>query len=119
MKEVIIAIFASGAFFTFVQFLIMRYDTKKALEKRLDSIDERMDRNKAIEARNRILRFADELSNEVVHCEDYFKQMMLDCDVYDHYCDNHPNFSNGLTVIAKEYIKDEYKKMFTHGGKEQ
>lgn len=112
MKEIVMVILASGAFFTFIQFLISRYDTKKGIEKRLDSLDERLDRDKAIEARNHILRFADELRNGTEHSEDYFKQMLLDCDTYEKYCFEHPNFSNGLTVLAAELIKDEFRKIY-------
>lgn len=115
MKEIIIAILASGAFFTFLQFLITRYDTKKGIEKRLDSLDERLDRDKAIEARNHILRFSDEIRNGVTHSEDYFKQMLLDCDTYEKYCFEHPTFSNGLTVMASELIKEEFRKIYRSG----
>lgn len=116
MKEIIIAILASGAFFTFVQFLINRYDTKRGIEQRLDSLDERLDRDKAIEARNHILRFADELRNGQTHSLDYFKQILIDIDVYEDYCEAHPNFSNGLTVVASELIKEEFKRLYRGGG---
>ena len=116
MKDIIIAVLASGALFSFVQFLISRYDTKKGIEKKIDALDERLDRDKAIEARNHILRFADEVRNGVHHSEDYFKQMLLDCDTYEKYCFEHPNFSNGLTVMASELIKEEFRKVY-RGGK--
>jgi hypothetical protein len=112
MTEIIIAILASGAFFTFLQFLITRYDTKKGIEKRLDSLDERLDRDKAIEARNHILRFADELRNGQTHSIDYFKQILIDIDLYEDYCEAHPTFSNGLTVMASELIKEEFRKIY-------
>ena len=116
MKEIIIAILCSGAFYTFVQFLINRYDTKKGIEKRLDSLDERLDRDKAIEARNHILRFADEIRNGQSHSEDYYKQLLLDIDTYEDYCFNHPNFSNGLTVMASELIKESFREIYRGGG---
>ena len=112
MKEIIIAILASGAFFTFLQFLISRYDTKKGIERKLDALNERLDRDRAIEARNHILRFADEIRNGVSHSFDYFKQMLIDCDTYEKYCNEHPNFSNGLTVMASELIKNEFRKIY-------
>ena len=113
MKDVILAIIASGAFFTFLQFLITRYDTKKQLEKRIDLLSEKIDEHKAILARTHILRFSDEIRNGVEHSEDYFKQQLLDCDTYDHYCQTHPQFSNGLTVIASEFIKEEFERLYT------
>ena len=116
MKDIIVTIVASGAFFAFLQFLITRYDTKKGIERKIDALDDRLDRDKAIEARNHILRFSDELRNGVSHSEDYFKQILIDIDTYEDYCENHPEFSNGLTVMASEFIKEEFKKVYTHGG---
>ena len=119
MKEVIIAILGSGAFFTFIQFMINRFDTRKAIEKRLDSLDEKFDRSKAIEARNHILRFSDELRNGLSHSEDYFRQIIIDCDTYDRYCTAHPDFSNGLTQIASEHIREEFRKVYKEGNKHE
>lgn len=112
MKDVIIAVICSGAFFTFLQFLITRYDTKKSLEKRIDALAEKVEEHKAILARTHILRFSDELRNGVYHSEDYFRQQLLDCDTYERYCKDHPDFSNGLTVIASEYIKETFEKLY-------
>lgn len=112
MKDVIIAVICSGAFFTFCQFLITRYDTKKSLEKRIDALTEKVEEHKAILARTHILRFSDELRNGVHHSEDYFRQQLLDCDTYDRYCKEHPNFSNGLTVIASEHIRETFERLY-------
>lgn len=114
MKDVIIAIIASGVITTLLQFFINRYDTKKSLEKKIDDLTEKVDEHKAILARTHILRFADELRNGVNHSDEYFRQQILDCDTYDHYCKKHPDFSNGLTVIASEFIKEEYEKLYKH-----
>ena len=112
MDKIIIAIIGSGALFTFIQFLITRYDTKKGIEKKLDDLSERLDRDKAIEARNHILRFSDEIRNGIAHSEDYFKQMLIDCDIYEKYCFEHPNFSNGLTQMASEHIKETFREIY-------
>ena len=108
MKEVIITVLASGAFFTFLQFLISRYDLKKGLEHKMDDLSNKVEENQAILARTHILRFADELRNGVAHSDDYFKQQLQDIDVYEHYCQKHPDFANGLTVLSAQYIKDEF-----------
>lgn len=112
MKDVIIAIIASGLFTTLVQFFLNRFDTKKSLEKKIDALAETVEEHKAILARTHILRFADELRNGVHHSEQYFQQQLLDCDTYDHYCLTHPTFSNGLTVIASEYIKETFEELY-------
>ena len=115
MKDVILAIIASGAFFTFLQFLITRYDTKKQLEKRIDLLSEKIDEHKAILARTHILRFSDELQNGIIHSQEYFRQQMDDCDTYDQFCREHPEFANSYTVLAEQHIKDTYRHLLEKG----
>lgn len=112
MKDIIITVICSGAFFTFLQFLITRYDTKKALAKKIDNLSENLEEHKATLARTHILRFADDLRNGIHHSEEYFRQQLQDCDTYDRYCKEHPDFCNGLTVIASEYIKETFEKLY-------
>lgn len=112
VKEIVIAIFCSSAVCTFIQFLINRWDQKRGLEKKFDDFANDFGAYKAIQARTHILRFSDELRNNLYHSKDYFAQTILDIDVYEAYCRDHPEFSNGLTVMASEYIKDEYKKQY-------
>lgn len=118
MKDVIMAVIASGAVFGFlqfiIQFLVTRNDMKQNFGKRLDALDKKIDRNKAELCRTHILRFADDLRNDVHHSEEYFRQQMLDIDTYENYCKNiDPDFSNGLTVVASQYIKDEFMKLYS------
>lgn len=110
MKDVIIAVLVSGAFFNFVQFILTRIDLKRGLAKKIDALTNKVNENQAILARTHILRFADELRNDVKHSDDYFKQQLQDIDVYEHYCATHPDFANGLTVLSAQFIKDEFSK---------
>ena len=134
LKDIVITIIASGAVFSFIQFLIQRYDTKKGLEKKIDEVQETMTNevgevrkdvcgvrndlaeHKATLARTHILRFADELHNGTVHSEEYFKQQILDIDTYNAYCEQHPEFANGLTRMSSEFIKEEYRKRYLQNG---
>lgn len=117
MNELVIAIIGSGAIFGFlqfiIQFLVTRNDMKMNFGKKLDDLNAKVDRNQAVLARTHILRFADDLRNGVHHSEEYFRQQMLDCDTYDRYCEEHPDFSNGLTIIASKYIKDKFTELYT------
>ena len=117
MNEIVIAIIGSGAIFGFlqfiIQFLVTRNDMKMNFGKKLDDLNAKVDRNQAVLARTHILRFADDLRNGVHHSEEYFRQQMLDCDTYDRYCEEHPDFSNGLTIIASKYIKDKFTELYT------
>ena len=128
--DLVIAIVTSGAVFSFIQFMVQRYDTKKGLEKKIDEVQETVTKevndvrqdvcgvrdalaeHKATLARTHILRFADELHNGTIHSEEYFKQQILDIDTYMAYCEAHPDFANGLTKMSSEYIKEEYRKRY-------
>lgn len=114
-KEIIIAIIGSGAFFSFIQFLITLYfnrkDKIKAVEKKLDTLDEKIDTNQAILARTHILRFNDEIKNGWEHSEEYFRQQLDDCDTYEEYCIAHPKFKNSYTTMASQNIKEAYKEL--------
>lgn len=120
----IVAVIGSGAVFGFlqfiIQFLVTRADMKQNFGKKLDDLNSKVDRNQAVLARTHILRFADDLRNHGsrYHSEEYYRQQILDCDLYDHYCEEHPEFSNGLTIVASRYIRNEFEKLFTEGREE-
>ena len=71
MNEIIIAVLASGAVFSFIQFLITlafsRKDKTKEIAEKIDALSDRIDANQAILARTHILRFSDELKNGIEH----------------------------------------------------
>lgn len=119
MKEILLAAIASGAVFSFVQFMITfgfsRKDKTKDLEKKVDRLSEKIDENAAILARTHILRFSDELRNGVEHSNEYFRQQLDDCDTYNKYCETHPNFKNSYTETADRYIKDTYNRLMREG----
>lgn len=112
LKDIIIAVVCSGAFFSFVQFIIQRWDTKKSIVNKVDALSNNFEEYKATLARTHILRFDDELHNNMFHSKEYFKQTLADIDTYNRYCAKHPDFANGLTVMASEHIKEEYRKNY-------
>lgn len=87
----------------------------KALEKKVDAVDTKQvaldyefaERN-AVNCRVRILRFDDELRRKLKHSQESFYQAFEDIDVYEKYCDAHPEFKNNKTISAKERIKAAY-----------
>lgn len=110
---------ASGAVFSFAQFIIAlvfsRKDKLKELEKKVDGISEKQDENAAVLARTHILRFSDELRNGVEHSNEYFRQQLDDCDTYNRYCETHPNFKNSYTETADQFIKETYNRLLKEG----
>lgn len=110
--ELVGIILGSGALFSFIQFLVQRHDTRKGLEDQISRIEERLDERDAVLARTHILRFNDELENGMKHSKDYFRQQIQDIDTYEEYCRTHPDFANGLTIMASKYIKSEYERLY-------
>jgi hypothetical protein len=126
MREIILAVLASGAVFSFVQFLITlgfsRKDKSDEIEKKIDKLNDKIDKvaesvdeNAAILARTHILRFSDEIKNGMVHSSEYWRQQLDDCDTYQRFCDSHPNFKNSYTEHADKHIKDTYDQLKKEG----
>jgi len=112
VENIWIAVITSGAIFSFIQFLITLFFSRKD---KLKEIEEKIDANAAILARTHILRFADELRNGVEHSNEYFRQQLEDCDTYARYCETHPGFKNSYTELADKYIKETYERLTKEG----
>lgn len=121
--QMILTFVGGGSFLAFLQFLITRHDNKKGKNKEiLDAIGRLSDevievkedanRREAVLARTHILRFRDELYNDIKHSQEYFEQTLDDMAVYDRYCEKNPEFQNGRTVEASLYIREEYRRLF-------
>ena len=61
-------------------------------------------------ARRRILRFNDELLRDIEHSKEYFDDILEDVKTYESYCQSHPKFENGKTVMADKNIKRCYEQ---------
>lgn len=71
---------------------------------------EKMEEDKADNARYRILRFDDEIRHKVLHTEEHFNQIISDVDAYERYCDTHPNYKNSKAISAIENIRETWKR---------
>ncbi len=80
---------------------------------KVDDLSVKVDKNQAILARTHILRFSDELKNNIIHSEEYFRQQLDDCDTYEKYCETHPEFINSYTQMANKHIKETYQKLLS------
>ena len=119
LSTLMVAIIGSGALFSFIQYLIAlffsRKDKSKEIEKKIDSLADKVDRNQAVLARTHILRFSDELKNGIEHSAEYFRQQLDDCDTYDAFCRSHPDFKNSYTEIANKHIKETFERLTKEG----
>lgn len=135
---VVAAVFGSTGLFTFIQYLISRKDKKDdkldGLKRGIDelkqdilsikdemkdmkyktskeffSINDKIDRNNALQCRVRILRANDEMRQDVHHSYEYFRQLHQDITTYENYCTSHPEFKNNEAVNSIEYINRIYQ----------
>lgn len=141
MKDIVLALFASGGLFSLIQFFITfgfsRKDKSKEIEKELKTIKEdqqagfqklkeeqqegfqklntKVDYNAAVLARTHILRFNDEILNGMKHSREYWRQQLDDCDTYEEFCKENPDFKNSYTEIADENIKKTFATLMNEG----
>lgn len=122
MIGTIASVLLGGGILGFIQFLISRHDKKNDrmnevldaigdLKTEVSEIKADAQEQKAITARTHILRFADELYNNVNHGREYFEQTLDDIETYEKYCDTHRDFKNGRTKRAVPYIKETYNRL--------
>lgn len=71
---------------------------------------EDMELDRVLAARRRILRFSDEITNQMPHSQEMFNDILEDCDLYEQFYDGHPGMKNGRARMAVQNIKECYKE---------
>ena len=80
------------------------------LDARVKNLEINNAEEKAVNARIRILRFGDEILHHINHTKEHYEQTMMDIDLYETYCDEHPDFKNQITIMNIQIIKAQYAK---------
>lgn len=80
-------------------------DLQKDLEKL--KLDDELERVR--QARQRILRFSDEILYAQRHSKEHFDEILEDIDLYEDYCREHEEYENNKAVLAITIIRDVYK----------
>lgn len=85
--------------------------------KKVDSLAEDLDDFKKTEelehmrrARQRILRFSDEILFNQRHSKEHFDEILEEIDVYEKYCHEHIEYENNRADLAIATIREVYKK---------
>lgn len=126
VTPIIIAVVSSGAFFTFIQFLITRRDNKKLelkgikdeiveIKAHLVKLDKKNEQQDARTSRTRILRFDDELVEGRQHSREYFLQILDDCEIYEAWAKANPEIKNGYAKAAVKHIRKTYDELIEKG----
>ena len=77
---------------------------------KVTEIERTVNRQGAINARARILRFADEMLHGARHSKDHFDSILRDAHYYECYCDIDKDFENGVTGPTITYIREVYQE---------
>ena len=65
-------------------------------------------------ARQRILRFSDDIMLGENHSLEHYNDILDDIDIYEDYCDAHPGYINNKAEMAIELIRDTYEDHLHH-----
>lgn len=81
----------------------------KNVKKEVDMLkkDEELERVRM--ARQRILRFNDEILFGKRHSKEHFDEILDDIDTYEEYCRTHEDYENNKAVLAIATIREVYK----------
>jgi len=79
------------------------------LDNRLTEQDEKNTEEWILDARRNILIFSDEIYDGRYHSREHFEEILSMIDMYEDYCDEHPNFENNKALTAIQRVKDVYK----------
>ena len=82
----------------------------QSVKKDLDDLHDFDEKREADAARNRILRFDDELRRKVDHSEEFFNQILDDITEYTEYCDKHDKYPNSRADGAIKHIQEVHKQ---------
>lgn len=92
--------------------LLNKIDILQKKVEELEKVDklqnEEREKENTLEARRRILRFADECRRKDKHSEEYFNNVLEDISMYKDYCHRNPLFENEKAVIAITIIEEAY-----------
>ena len=80
------------------------------LEKHDEKQDATRDRDKALDARRRILRFADEVRRKEKHSAEHFHNVLDDITNYKTYCNTHDDFENDRARLSIKRIEAVYEE---------
>ena len=85
-------------------------DQVKDLSSKVDDLETAGELERVRFARQRILRFNDEILCGQKHSKEHFDEILDDIDIYEDYCSTHEEYENNKAVLAIRTIKKTYDK---------
>ena len=81
----------------------------KGMKTEIDTLKKEEELERVRMARQRILRFNDEILFEKRHSKEHFDEILDDIDTYEEYCHTHEDYENNKAVLAIATIREVYK----------
>lgn len=81
----------------------------KGMKGEIDALKKEEELERVRMARQRILRFNDEILFEKRHSKEHFDEILDDIDTYEEYCRTHEDYENNKAVLAIATIREVYK----------
>lgn len=81
----------------------------KGMKTEIDTLKKEEELERMRQARQRILRFNDEILFEKRHSKEHFDEILDDIDIYEEYCRTHEEYENNKAVLAIATIREVYK----------
>ena len=81
----------------------------KGMKTEIDTLKKEEELERMRQARQRILRFNDEILFEKHHSKEHFDEILDDIDTYEEYCRTHEEYENNKAVLAIATIREVYK----------
>lgn len=81
----------------------------KGMKTEIDTLKKEEEIERVRMARQRILRFNDEILFEKRHSKEHFDEILDDIDTYEEYCRTHEEYENNKAVLAIATIREVYK----------
>lgn len=89
---------------------------QESMKEELDNINQKLndhivydERSTVKQIRQYIIRFNNEILDNMKHTEESYNCILEDIDIYEKYCTNHPDFPNNKAVMAIANIKENYQ----------
>ena len=80
----------------------------KGMKGEIDTLKKEEELERVRMARQRILRFNDEILFEKRHSKEHFDEVLDDIDTYEEYCRTHEDYENNKAVLAIATIREVY-----------
>lgn len=79
------------------------------LSREVNALKQEEEVERVRQARQRILRFNDEILYEQRHSKEHFDEILEDIDLYEDYCRSHEEYENNKAILAIATIREIYK----------